>query len=53
MDRSQINSIMQSVEAFIRQFRFHLPPFAYWKPKDWEERRNEAGEILATVWDGI
>ena len=53
MKRSQINSIMQSAEAFIRQCRFHLPPFADWTPKDWEERRNEAGEILADRlgWD--
>ena len=53
MKRSQINSIMQSAEAFIRQCRFHLPPFADWTPKDWEERRNEAGEILANRlgWD--
>ncbi len=53
MNRSQINSIMQSAEAFIRQCRFPLPPFAYWTPKDWEERRNDAGEILANRlgWD--
>jgi D-lyxose ketol-isomerase len=53
MKRSQINSIMQSAEAFIRQCRFHLPPFADWTPKDWEEKRNEVGEIITNRlgWD--
>jgi D-lyxose ketol-isomerase len=53
MKRSQINSIIQSAEAFIRQCRFYLPPFAYWTPKDWEEMRSEAGEIIANRlgWD--
>ena len=53
MKRSQINSIMQSAEAFIRQCGFHLPPFAYWTPKDWEEMSNQAGEIIANRlgWD--
>jgi D-lyxose ketol-isomerase len=53
MKRSQINSIMQSADAFIRQSKFHLPPFAYWTPKDWEAKSNEAGEIIANRlgWD--
>lgn len=53
MKRSQINLIMQSAKTFIRQRGFHLPPFAYWTPKDWEERRSAAGEIIANRlgWD--
>jgi D-lyxose ketol-isomerase len=53
MKRSQINSIMQSAETFIRRSGFHLPPFAYWTPKDWEKMGNDAGEIIANRlgWD--
>jgi D-lyxose ketol-isomerase len=53
MKRSQINAIMQSADEFIRRRGFPLPPFACWTPKDWEERRDEADEIIATRlgWD--
>jgi len=44
---------MQSADAFIRQCQFHLPPFAYWKEKDWQEKNNEASEIIMNRlgWD--
>jgi D-lyxose ketol-isomerase len=53
MKRSEINSIMQSAESFICRRGFHLPPFAYWSPEDWEAKRPQAGEIIANRlgWD--
>ncbi len=35
MKRSEINAIIRSVDAFIQQHHFHLPPFAYWTPEEW------------------
>jgi D-lyxose ketol-isomerase len=53
MKRSEINSIMQSAEEFIRRCGFYLPPFAYWTPQDWENNRGRASEIIANHlgWD--
>jgi D-lyxose ketol-isomerase len=53
MKRSQINSIMKSAEEFIHQCKFYLPPFGYWKPRDWEKYSSEAHEIIANRlgWD--
>lgn len=46
MKRSQINQIIKSADAFIRQQGFHLPPFAYWSPQDWREKGPEVREIV-------
>jgi D-lyxose ketol-isomerase len=46
MKRSQINQIMRSADAFIRQQGFHLPPFAYWSPDDWQRKGSEVREIV-------
>ena len=46
MKRSQINQIMRSADAFIRQQGFHLPPFAYWSPDDWRNKGPEVREIV-------
>jgi D-lyxose ketol-isomerase len=46
MKRSEINQIMRSADAFIRQQGFYLPPFAYWSPDDWQEKGPEAREIV-------
>lgn len=53
MKRSQINSIMRSADEFIQQRGFHLPPFAYWTPMDWDEVGDEANEIITNRlgWD--
>jgi len=53
MKRSQINSIMKSAEEFIHQCKYYLPPFGYWKPKDWKKYSSEAHEIIANRlgWD--
>ncbi|MCX6065514.1 MAG: D-lyxose/D-mannose family sugar isomerase [Chloroflexi bacterium] len=53
MKRSEINAIIQSADAFIRAQGFYLPPFAYWKPQDWQQKGNEVREIVenALGWD--
>jgi D-lyxose ketol-isomerase len=46
MKRSEINRIMRSADAFIRQCSFYLPPFAYWSPEKWAALGAEAQEIF-------
>ena len=46
MKRSQINTIMQNADAFIRSRGFYLPPFAYWTPEEWAARGPEVEEIV-------
>jgi D-lyxose ketol-isomerase len=38
MKRSQINQIMRDVLAFCERHHFHLPPFAFWSPADWQSK---------------
>lgn len=53
MKRSEINTIMQDADAFIRSHGFHLPPFAYWSPDAWAEKGPEVREIVecGLGWD--
>ena len=53
MRRSEINSIMNEADAFLRERRFHLPPFAYWTPEQWASKGTEVREILerGLGWD--
>ncbi len=53
MKRSEINAIMRSADAFIRERGFILPPFAYWSPDDWRAKGPEAREIVENHlgWD--
>lgn len=53
MKRSEINAILRDADAFIREHRFHLPPFAYWTPEDWRGKGEEAREIVehGLGWD--
>ena len=46
MLRSEINGIMRDADAFIGSFGFLLPPFAYWSPGDFRNRRREASDIV-------
>jgi D-lyxose ketol-isomerase len=46
MKRSEINEIMRDADAFIRERRFYLPPFAYWTPEDWAAKGEEVREIV-------
>jgi D-lyxose ketol-isomerase len=53
MKRSEINAIMLAADKFIRSQGFHLPPFAYWTPEDWQSKGAEVEEIVTTHlgWD--
>lgn len=53
MKRSEINAIMRGADAFLAEHAFHLPPFAYWTPAEWQQKGPEAREIAAHSlgWD--
>lgn len=53
MKRSEIDGYIDQAIAFCREWRFGLPPFAYWTPEDWRERGPEYNEIrdCALGWD--
>jgi D-lyxose ketol-isomerase len=46
MKRSEINAIMRDADAFLKEHKFYLPPFAYWTPGDWASKGEEVGEIV-------
>ncbi len=46
MKRSQVNAIIRNADAFLKEHRFHLPPFAYWTPDDWATKGDEVREIV-------
>ena len=45
MKRSKVNALMTSAKSFIRECGFHLPPFAFWSPEDWESKGTECDGI--------
>ena len=53
MKRSKINELMRDAVAFLDEMNFKLPPFAFWSPKDWEEKGHEYDEIRDNMlgWD--
>ncbi|NLG97515.1 MAG: D-lyxose/D-mannose family sugar isomerase [Chloroflexi bacterium] len=53
MKRSEINNIIRSADAFIRERGFYLPPFAHWSPDEWRRKGPEAAEIVENQlgWD--
>lgn len=46
MKRSEINAIMRDADEFLRRHQFHLPPFAYWTPQEWQHKGDEVSEIV-------
>ena len=46
MRRSEINTIMREADAFIKKHGFHLPPFAYWTPEEWQTKGDQVSEIV-------
>lgn len=44
---------MREADAFLAQHHFYLPPFAHWKPEDWQSKGEEAREIVdhGLGWD--
>jgi D-lyxose ketol-isomerase len=51
--RSELNQIMRNAVEFTKKMGFHLPPFAFWGPKDWETKGKEYDEIRDNMlgWD--
>jgi D-lyxose ketol-isomerase len=45
MKRSEINAIMKRGIGLLRQFKFHLPAFAFWTPAEWKRKGPECGDI--------
>ena len=53
MTRSRINAIVIEAKRFFEQMQFHLPPWAFWAPKEWRGRGGECREIIERKlgWD--
>jgi len=53
MKRSEINAIIREADAFMKVHGFHLPPFAYWTPEEWQNKGKEVREIVGNNlgWD--
>ena len=53
MKRSDINRSILEASTFFAKNRFILPPYADWKPEEWQRRGSEAEEIRANRlgWD--
>ncbi len=53
MKRSEINAIIRDAIAFLDSHQFRLPPFAYFTPKEWQEKNHEYDEIRNHMlgWD--
>ncbi|HIE50709.1 MAG TPA: D-lyxose/D-mannose family sugar isomerase [Armatimonadetes bacterium] len=45
MKRSEINALMEEALRFFAKQGFHLPPFAFWTPEEWQRKGPEADEI--------
>ncbi|MDR2110962.1 MAG: D-lyxose/D-mannose family sugar isomerase [Spirochaetaceae bacterium] len=45
MKRSEINRYMGEALRFTAGMKFSLPPFAFWSPRDWEDKGAEYDEI--------
>jgi len=53
MKRSEINSLMKEATEIFAEYRYLLPPWAYWRPSDWKGRGEEISEIRENMmgWD--
>ena len=53
MKRSEINQILRDAEAFMREQQFYLPPFAFWRPAQWQNKGHDCDEIrdMMLGWD--
>jgi hypothetical protein len=53
MKRSEINEIIRQGREFLVECGFHLPPFAFWTPEQWQQKGHEADEIRQSMlgWD--
>ncbi len=51
MKRSEINHIMSAAKAFAQEYRFLLPPFAFWSPGDWSAHDTDEIAAQQLGWD--
>lgn len=53
MKRSEINQIISDAKAFLGEWKFSLPPWAYWNVADWQKNRERATEVIDNMlgWD--
>ena len=53
MKRSEINTIIEEAMEFIKEYKFVLPPFAYFGREQWENTDKEYDEICDNMlgWD--
>ena len=53
MKRSEINKIMRECVKFCAEMHFMLPPFAFFRPEDWEGKTGEYYEVRDNMlgWD--
>lgn len=53
MKRSEINNALKTMEAFIKEHKFELPPFCNFTPEEWKEKGREYDEIRDNMlgWD--
>lgn len=53
MKRSKINALIEEAKALLHRNHMRLPPFAYWSPKEWEDKGAECEGIrqCGLGWD--
>lgn len=53
MKRSEINKALAEMEAFVKEYRFALPPFCSFTPEDWKTKGSDYDEIRDNMlgWD--
>lgn len=53
MKRSEINKVVADAITFIDQFRFKLPPFAFWDLETWQTNQAQASHLIEAGlgWD--
>jgi len=53
MKRSEINALIKNGASFLESMKFKLPPFAFWKLDDWNDKGVEYDEIRRNMlgWD--
>ncbi len=53
MKRSEINQLISESIEFFKEHKFNLPPWAFWKPEDWNGKYEICQEIVDNVlgWD--
>lgn len=53
MKRSEINKALHEMESFINEYKFAIPQFCHFTPKEWENKGHEYDEVRDNMlgWD--